>query len=227
MRVLRGRAETPERDGEITKELIAHTAETGERGLRVWRPHRQIAFGRRDSNREGYDRARRIVAESEFASVDRTVGGHAVAFTGNTLAFASAEPVDDARTGIQERYDEATATLERAFGDLGVDVYEGEPDGSFCPGTHSLSATGKIAGLAQRVHRDAAVVSGIVVACDHEQIAATLEPLYNALDIEFDPDSVGSIGRAGGPTDPLSVARRIEDALIGAASPAVEQVRET
>jgi octanoyl-[GcvH]:protein N-octanoyltransferase len=227
MRVLRGRAETPERDGEVTKELIAQTAETGERGLRVWRPHRQIAFGRRDSNRDGYDRARRIVAESDFASVDRTVGGHAVAFTGNTLAFASAEPVDDARTGIQERYDEATATLERAFGDLGVDVDEGEPDGSFCPGTHSLSATGKIAGLAQRVHRDAAVVSGIVVVCDHEQIATTLEPLYDALDIEFEPHSVGSITRAGGPSSPDRVARRIEDALAGAASPAIEQVRET
>jgi len=227
MRVLRGRAETPERDGEVTKELIARTGETGEPRLRVWSPHRQIAFGRRDSNRDGYDRAREVVADSDYASVDRTVGGHAVAFTGNTVAFASAEPVSDARTGIQERYDEATATLERAFGDLGVDAYEGEPDGSFCPGTHSLSATGKIAGLAQRVHRDAAVVSGIVVVCDHEQIAATLDPLYDALDIEFDPDSVGSIARAGGPSSPDRVARRIEDALVGAASPAIEQVRET
>jgi octanoyl-[GcvH]:protein N-octanoyltransferase len=227
MRVLRGRAETPERDRAVTKELIAHTAETGERCLRAWRPPRQIAFGRRDTNRDGYDRAEQIVANSESTSVDRTVGGHAVAFTGNTLAFASAEPVDDARTGIQRRYDEATTTLEHALADLGADVHEGEPEGSFCPGTHSLSATGKIAGLAQRVQRDAAVVSGIVVVCDHEQIASTLEPLYDALDIEFDPNSVGSVARAGGPSDPHRVARRIEDALIGAASPAIEQVRET
>jgi octanoyl-[GcvH]:protein N-octanoyltransferase len=227
MRVLRGRAETPERDGAVTKELIAHTGETGEPGLRVWSPHRQVAFGRRDSNRDGYDRAQQVVADSDYAAVDRTVGGHAVAFTGNTLAFASAEPVTDARTGIQERYDEASETLTQAFSALGVDVYEGEPDGSFCPGTHSLSATGKIAGLAQRVHRDAAVVSGIVVVCDHDQIASVLDPLYDALDIEFDPASVGSIARAGGPRDPDRVARRIEDALVGSASPAIEQVRET
>lgn len=227
MRVLRGRAETPERDRSVTEELISQSADTGEPGLRVWRPHRQIAFGRRDSNREGYDRARELVAESEYASVERSVGGHAVAYTGNTVAFAATEPVDDARTGIQDRYDEAAERLKRALDSLGAGVRDGEPDGAFCPGTHSLSATGKIAGLAQRVHKDAAVVSGIVLVCDHEQIASVLAPIYEALDISFDPDAVGSIARAGGRGEPQAVVKRIESAFVDTASPTVEQLRDT
>lgn len=227
MRILRGQAATPERDRAVTEELVTSTARTGEGAVRVWCPHRQVAFGRRDSNREGYERAKQVVAESDFASVDRTVGGHAVAFTGNTVAFASVEPVGDARTGIQQRYDDAAATIEQALADLGVDVSEGEPDGSFCPGTHSLSATGKIVGLAQRVHRDAAVVSGIVVVCDHEAVGSVLDPLYEALDIEFDPTTVGSVARAGGPGDPSRVTRQVEDALVDQPAPTIEQVRET
>lgn len=227
MRVLRGRAATPAEDRQTTRGLLEDTAETGERTVRVWTPHRQVAFGRRDGNREGYDRARAIVAESEYVPVERSVGGHAVAYTGRTIAFAATEPVDDSRTGIQRRYDEATATIRGALADLGVAAQPGEPEGAFCPGTHSLSATGKIVGLAQRVRRDAAVVSGIVVVCDHEPIATALEPVYDALDIPFRPNAVGSIARAGGPGDSDVVARRIETALVDGHDPSIAQVRET
>jgi len=224
MRVLRGRAVTPEADGETTRDLIDHTAATGERGVRVWTPHRQVAFGRRDANREGYDRAREIVTEREYALIERTVGGHAVAFTGRTVAFAATEPVDDTRTGIQQRYDDATAAIRDALAELGVDAREGEPEGAFCPGTHSLSADGKIVGLAQRVHRDVAAVSGIIVVCDHDQIAAILEPVYGALGIPFDPDAVGSVARAGGSGDPETVIRAVETALLDGRDPST--VRE-
>jgi lipoate-protein ligase A len=227
MRVLRGRAATPAEDRRTTRELLDDTAEIGERAVRVWTPHRQVAFGRRDGNREGYDRARKIVAESDYVPVERSVGGHAVAYTGRTIAFAGTEPVDDSRTGIQRRYDEVTATIREALADLGVVAESGEPDGAFCPGTHSLSATGKVVGLAQRVRRDAAVVSGIVLVCDHESIATVLEPIYDALDIPFRPDAVGSIARAGGTGDPAVAARRIEAALVDGHDPSIEQVRET
>jgi octanoyl-[GcvH]:protein N-octanoyltransferase len=227
MRVLRGRAATPEGDRQTTRELLDHTAGTGEHTVRVWTPHRQVAFGRRDTNREGYDRARQIVAVSDYALVERTVGGHAVAYTGRTIAFAATEPVEDSRTGIQQRYDEATATVQEALADLGAVVEPGEPDGSFCPGAHSLSAEGKVVGLAQRVRRDLAVTAGIVVVRDHEAIAAILEPIYRALDIPFQPDAVGSIARAGGSSDPEVVARTVETALVDGHDHSIEQVRET
>jgi len=155
--------------------------------------------------------------------MERSVGGHAVVFTGNTVAFALATPTDDMRSGIQERYEDATTTLASALSTLGIEPTEGEPDGAFCPGTHSLSARGKIAGLAQRVHRDVAVVSGIVVVCDHEEIASVLDPIYTELSIPFDPDSVGSIARAGGSDSPKVVCEAIQKAF----APATGQVDVT
>ena len=225
MRVVRGRAADPETDRAATRRLLERTAEAGVPGLRVWRPHRSVAFGRRDANCEGYNRARRAAQTRGYAIVERSVGGRAVAFTGSTVAFVRAEPVEEARTGIQARYDRTSAEVSKALASLGVTVEPGEPDDAFCPGTHSLSAGGKIVGLAQRVRSDVALVSGIVVACDHRQLGDVLEPVYGALDIPFDRGAVGSVARAGGPADPEPVVEALQRRL--ADSPAVEHVRET
>jgi lipoate-protein ligase A len=225
MRVIRGRAADPEADRAATRRLLERTAETGTPALRVWQPHRSVAFGRRDANREGYDRARRAAESRGYATVERSVGGRAVAFTGSTVAFVRAEPVEEARTGIQARYDRVTAEVTGALASLGVTVEPGEPEGAFCPGTHSLSAEGKIVGLAQRVRTEVALVSGIVVACDHEQLAAVLEPVYGALDIPFEREAVGSIARAGGPDDPGAVVATLQKRL--AEDPTIEHVRES
>lgn len=213
MRIVRGRAETPEADLAVTGDLLEYTSDTAAPALRVWRPHRMLAFGRRDANRDGYDEACHIAAEHGYVPVERTVGGHGVAYTGNTVAFVRSEPVGESRTGIQERYEEATATLVTALEQLGVDAQTGEPASAFCPGTHSLSATGKIAGLAQRIRRDVALVSGVIVVCDHEAIADVLDPVYATLDVPFDPDTVGSIARAGGEGTPEAVVETVERAL--------------
>jgi len=230
MYVLRGRAETPEIDRAVTQELVERVARTGEPALRVWTPPRQVAFGRRDSNREGYETAREHARDRGFTPVERAVGGHAVAYTGNTVAFSWIEPVDGthrARTGINERYERTEASLADALATLGVAVESGEPDDAFCPGSHSLSAGGKIAGLAQRVRSDAAVVGGIVVVCDHGPIADVLEPIYGALDVRFDRSAVGSIARAGGDAGRETIVRTIEKALTGTVDPTVERVRGT
>jgi len=227
MRVLRGRAPTLQADRAATREFLERTVQSGERGVRVWIPYRHVAFGRRDANREGYDPARRLAAAQDFPTTERSVGGHAVAFTGHTVAFAYAEPVDDARSGIQDRYDRVTSRLQSALAELDVDAREGEPDGAFCPGTHSLSAEGKIAGLAQRIRTEYAYVSGVVVVRDHEEIASVLEPVYAMLDVPFERDAVGSIDRASGDSTPHVVVGTIEDSITDSDSLRVEQVRET
>lgn len=213
MRILQGRVDTAEADRRVTRELVERVAETGTPALRVWQPPEQVAFGRRDTSREGYEPAVEHAREAGLPVVERAVGGHAVVFTGTTVAFARAEPVDDARTGIQERYNLTTAAVERALADLGVTVWEGEPDGSFCPGTHSLSASGKIVGLAQRVRHDVATVAGIVVVRDHERIAAVLGPVYDSLSLAFDSGAVGSVARAGGEAAPPAAMARLTDRL--------------
>ncbi|MFC7140256.1 lipoate--protein ligase family protein [Halosimplex aquaticum] len=220
MRVYRGRADTIEADRTLSDRLVERVASHGEPAVRVWRPHRQIAFGRRDTAADGYDRAREIAEAQGFPPVEREVGGRAVAYTGSTLAFARVTPVEDPRSGLQDRYDAATEDLLAALEDLGVDAREGEPQGSFCPGTHSVQAdcgerAGKLAGLAQRVRADAAVVAGVLVVRDRAEIAAVLDPVYDALGVAFDPETVGSVADAGGESDPSSAVERVEAALAG------------
>lgn len=214
MRVLRGRGSDPESDAQVTADLLERTKSTGEPGLRVWFPHRQVTFGRRDARAAGYQRAREIAAEHGFPPIERQVGGRAVAYSGTTIAFGLARPVADIRRGIEERYEATTMAVQRALWRLGVPVQRGEPPESFCPGNHALQWRGKLAGFAQRVQQGAAIVGGIVIVRDHEAIADVLEPVYGALDVPFDPETVGSIERGGGTDDPETVREGIEEALI-------------
>ena len=186
-----------------------------EQVVRVWRPLRQLSFGRRDANEPGYERANRIAREQGFEPVEREVGGRAVAYTGSTVAFAHCRPVDDPRDGLDERYERATSDVLTALRSLGVPAERGEPADSFCPGVHSLQAEGKLVGIAQRIRHDAALVSGLVVVRDHEDIATVLDLIYDALDVAFDPTSVGSVAKAGGQSDPAVVISKLEDSLVG------------
>jgi lipoate-protein ligase A len=224
MRVLRGRAATVEDDRAVVAGMLDRTAETGESAVRAWRPHRHLAFGRRDAAAEGYERARRVAKRLDYRPVERSVGGRAVAYTGRTVSFGVTVPVEDQRVGLDARYEMATDALGEAFRSLGVDAEDGEPPNAFCPGQHSLQRNGKLAGVAQRIQRGAVLVAGVVVTDDHAQVAAVLEPVYEALSVPFDPASVGSVARAGGDGDPDTVARAIEAAFVGDAAATVERV---
>lgn len=220
MRVVRGRASSPSADRDVTRDLLATVADAGVPAVRAWTPHRHLAFGRRDANEPGYDAARAAAESRGFPSVERSVGGRAVAYTGTTVAFASLEPVDDARRGLDARYDAAVDTVVEALQRFGVDAEPGEPPDSFCPGDHSVQVRGddggrKLCGVAQRVTKGAALVGGVVVVADAPEIRAVLTPVYDALDVPFDPRSVGSVADAGGPADPDAVARAIEAAFVG------------
>ena len=225
MRLLRGRASDHERDYERTRQLVARVAADGEPALRVWRPHRQVAFGRRDRRADGYGRAREAATERGYAVLEREVGGRAVAYTGSTVAFALAEP-PSGRGGIGDRYDRVSDAAVRALEAVAVDASEGEPTNSFCPGAHSLRAAGKLVGIAQRVREDVALTAGIVVVRDHEAIADVLAPVYDALGVPFDPDSVGSVVRAGG--DPAGLVDALAAELVGSRTvTARDSIRET
>ncbi|WP_424014929.1 lipoate--protein ligase family protein [Halorubrum xinjiangense] len=228
MRVYRGEFATPAADREPTGDLLASAAD-GVPAVRVTAPPRQVAFGRRDAREPGFQAAKRAAEEAGFPAVERDVGGRAVAYTGSTLSFGVAVPTGEGRGSIDSRYETATATLRDALRDLGADVVRGEPPAAFCPGDHSLRVAGgerapdgseddggKVAGLAQRVRADAALVAGVLVvsAADPDPIARVTESVYDALDVPFDPESVGSVADAGGPDDPDAVARALEAAFV-------------
>ncbi|ELZ40306.1 biotin/lipoate A/B protein ligase [Halorubrum californiense DSM 19288] len=239
----RGEFATPAADREPTAKLLASAAE-GVPAVRVSAPPRQVAFGRRDAREPGFEAAKRAARDAGFPPVERDVGGRAVAYTGATLSFGVAVPAGDARGSIDSRYETATATLRDALRELGADVVRGEPAAAFCPGDHSLrvagedsdaagpaggdtgdaatedarsvASGGKVAGLAQRVRADAALVAGVLVvsAADTDPIARVTDRVYGALDVPFDPESVGSVADAGGPDDPDTVARAVEAAFV-------------
>lgn len=223
MYVVRGRAGNPTVDRQRSRALLELAADRDSPHLRVWQPPRHVAFGRRDCSHSNYSRAREHARQRGIPTIERTTGGHAVYFTGSTVSFVLVTPIEDVRSGITERYEQTTERFQRALTELGVDASEGEPDGSFCPGTHSLSANGKIVGLAQRVRRDVAVVAGIAVVCDHEEIADVLGPIYDTLGIAFEADATGSLARAGGVSDPATVAATIEEEFA-TGSVTVEQI---
>ena len=227
MRVLRGRATTRDDDRAVTAEMLADTAETGEPAVRVWTPHRQVAFGRRDARTDDFEVAKSVARACGFEPIERSVGGRAVAYTGTTVAFARTVPLDDIRTGMEERYAETTQAVQRALWRLNVPAQHGEPPRSFCPGDYSLQWEGKLAGVAQRIRSGAALVSGVIVVEDHDEIAGALDPIYAALDVPFDPDSVGSIERAGGDADPERVVALVEELLVDGADPTVETVERS
>ena len=195
--------------------MLDRTGETGEPAVRVWTPHRQVAFGRREAAEAGYDRAVAAARERGFDPVERSVGGRAVAYTGSTVAFAHAVPVANPRVGLDDRYDAAVGRLRRALASLGVDAVPGEPPDAFCPGSHSLQCGGKVVGIAQRVRTDAALVAGCVVVADRAAFADVIGAVYGALDQPFDPTSVGSVAAAGGPSDPDPVIDAVERELVG------------
>lgn len=228
MRLSRGRGVDPEPDQRRTREMVDRVAETDEPGVRVWTPRRQVVFGRRDRRSDGYERARETARVRGYAVRERAAGGRAVAYTGQTIAFALAEPVDDYRTGIQTRYDRALDSIGRALAVCGVDAERGEPPDSFCPGSHSLQVdAGKVAGVAQRVTQDVAVVTGVIVVRDHDAIADVLGPVYADLGVEFDPSSVGSLAASGGTADAATVVEALETTFDADYETTSTSVRET
>jgi octanoyl-[GcvH]:protein N-octanoyltransferase len=166
--------------------------------LRLIRTGRVVAFGKRDKLAPGYDAAVAAARELGFGSLLRLGGGRAAVFHEGTLELAHAVPDPDAQRGIRERF-EATANLvAEALTGLGVDARVGEVPGEYCPGRWSVNAAGtrKLAGIGQRVISGGAHVGTVIVADDADSIGRVLRPVYAALQLDWDPATVGAVGRS-------------------------------
>jgi lipoate-protein ligase A len=69
--------------------------------------------------------------------------------------------------------------------------------GEYCPGRWSVNEGGlrKLAGIGQRVIHGGAHVGTVLVAEDAESLRDVLEPVYEALELEWDPSTVGAAER--------------------------------
>jgi octanoyl-[GcvH]:protein N-octanoyltransferase len=179
--------------------------------LRLARPAAAVAFAKRDALSPGYAAALAAARARGFGAILRLAGGRAAVFHEGTLELAHAVPDPDPKHGIHQRF-EATATLiARALRALGVDGRVGEVPGEYCPGRWSVNAAGarKLAGTGQRVVAGGSHTGAVIVVDGAERVRSVLEPVYEALELQWDPRTVGAV------EDELPAAR---SASIGAAA---------
>jgi octanoyl-[GcvH]:protein N-octanoyltransferase len=163
--------------------------------LRLARPAAVVAFAKRDALAPGYARALAVGRARGFGAILRLAGGRAAVFHEGTLELAHAVPDPDPKPGIHARF-EATATLiARALRRLGVDARVGEVPGEYCPGRWSVNAAGarKLAGIGQRVVAGGSHTGAVIVVGGAERVREVLEPVYEALELDWDPRTVGAV----------------------------------
>jgi octanoyl-[GcvH]:protein N-octanoyltransferase len=163
--------------------------------LRLARPGRMVAFGKQDAVSPRYPEAVRVARQAGFEAVLRLGGGRAAAFHEGTVSLAHATPEDDPRPGIHERFERSAELVAAALRRLGVDARVGEVAGEYCPGGYSVNAGGrtKLAGLGQRLIAGGAHVGALIVVEGPDLLRTTLVPVYEALELDWDPATVGAV----------------------------------
>ena len=171
-------------DGELTEAIHVYSPTTP-----------AVVFGRRDTRLPGFPTAVAAARRMGFDVAVRASGGRAVAYTQNTLVIDHVRH-DPASVGrLQERFVTYGQALADAFTALGIDARMGEVPGEYCPGAHSVNARGmvKLVGTAQRVVKDAWLFSSVIVVEDRAVLQDVLGTVYAAMDLPFDPASVGAV----------------------------------
>lgn len=163
--------------------------------FRLHQATRIVAFGRQDRLAHGYAHAVHAAREAGYLPVERLAGGRAAVFHENTLAFSWAIPASQPRDGVTERFETISRMLADSFRDLGADARVGELPGEYCPGAYSVNIGGvaKVMGVGQRLVRGAAHVGGVIVVDGGRRIADVLIPVYQALELEWDPNTSGDL----------------------------------
>jgi lipoate-protein ligase A len=163
--------------------------------LRLHRPGAVVAFGPRDRVAPGFAEAVAAARAHGYGVVERLAGGRAAVFHERTIAFSWVTPHPAPREGIRARFDATTEIMVEALRAVGVDARPGEVPGEYCPGEDSINAGGrtKLVGVGQRVIARAAHVGGVIVVDEGDRIREVLLPVYRALGLEWDPDTVGSV----------------------------------
>jgi octanoyl-[GcvH]:protein N-octanoyltransferase len=197
IRVVRdGFPEPPTLDTAVSRAILSRVGSGDEpETLRLHRPGPVVAFGPKDRLAPGYREAIAAAAARGFGAVQRLAGGRAALFHQGTIAFSWAIPSSVPREGIRPRFEELVAIMVRAFDSLGVDARVGEVPGEYCPGEFSVNARGrtKLMGVGQRVVAGAAHVGGVVVVTDAASVRDVLVPVYEALALDWDPATAGSL----------------------------------
>jgi lipoate-protein ligase A len=163
--------------------------------FRLARPGAMVAFGRQDVNSGGYGAAVAAARAGGFEAVERLAGGRAAVFHEHTIAFAWAGRARDTWSGTHDRFRTIAGIVERALRRLGVDARTGEIPREYCPGEYSINARGevKLVGIGQRLIKGAWHIGGVIVVAEGERVRDILLPVYEALELDWDPATAGAV----------------------------------
>ena len=163
--------------------------------LRIYTPPEVVAFGPLDTISAGYQTSVLEARSKGFEAIRRLAGGRAAVFHRGTIAFSWTIPDADPRANVDSRFNDASIILLSALRQLGVEARIGQVPGEYCPGRFSINARGKkkIMGVGQRLVSRAAHLGGVIVLANSDRIRDVLRPVYRALELNWDPNTVGSI----------------------------------
>jgi len=183
--------------------------------LRLYQPDAAILFSTLDARRPGYAQAVERARALGFEPVIRLAGGHAAAFLEASMAFAWATPDAEAQLRIRPRFERLAGWIVKALRRLDLDARLGAVPGEYCPGEYSVNIAGrvKVMGVGQRVIRGGAHVGGVLTVGQSQTLRALLIPVYEALEIEFAPETAGGIADFDPSLDPEDVITAIVEVL--------------
>jgi octanoyl-[GcvH]:protein N-octanoyltransferase len=197
LRVIRqGFADRPAFGTAVSEAILTRVA-AGElpASFRLHRPARELAFSKQDRAAPGFAAAVAAARAAGFEPVVRLAGGRAAAFHEGTLAFAWATPAERPVAASHERFEWIAGLVARSLRRLGVDARVGEVPREYCPGAWSVNARGrtKLAGIGQRLIAGGAHAGGVIVVTGSKLLREALEPVYVALELDWDPETAGSV----------------------------------
>jgi octanoyl-[GcvH]:protein N-octanoyltransferase len=186
----------PALDAGVSRALMLRVA-SGElpETLRIAHPGTTVAFAKRDVVTDGYEEAVRAARAHGFDATLRLAGGRAAVFHEGAMEIGHAVPDDEPRTGIHDRFERTAGRLARALRRLGVDARVGEVPGEYCPGRYSVNARGaaKLAGIGQRIVHGGSHTGVVLVVSGERRINDVLRPVYEALEVPWEPQVTGSV----------------------------------
>ena len=199
--------------------------------IRLHRTGPILAFGRLDKLRPGYRDAVRIAHDHGYEPIERLAGGRAAVFHEGTVSFSHATREAGAYAGTRPRFQRMAETIATSLRELGADARVGEVPAEYCPGEFSVNARGevKLAGIGQRVITGGAHIGGVVVLRGAGRIREVLEPIYEALELDWDPATAGSLALELGEDDqtiPTGVADPLIERAIAALRGVLSQTYE-
>ncbi|HSD82196.1 MAG TPA: hypothetical protein VLB47_16125 [Solirubrobacteraceae bacterium] len=215
--------ERPAFDMAVTHALLRRVA-AGELPalVRVFRPGPTVAFGRLDALAPGFAAAAAAARAHGAEPVLRLGGGHAAAYGPSAVLVEAVVPQRAIAEGLRERFATGAGWIVAALADVGVAAQVGELPGEYCAGAWSVHGGGtKLAGLAQRSVRGAALLTGFVVVDGAPALRALLADVYAALELEWDPRTAGALTDLAPGLRPGDVERALVRAVAGA-SPGAE-----